>query len=211
MSYLPSPYTGYFTRVDNTVVSGSQLLSYLSGDDVRDLEFEAMVHTPVAVNPVLGPSTLTSAAVSTLTPQQVIQASIQTLPVKWPTVSPAVTGATGYISLGPDTASQALAWINVFNLTSSNDRRVLRFVNVGDLGYYNQVLLGNSSNTATYVVPRAPTGGITTVGASCLFTATGAVGAAFSGQVGSERMVVVSATGSTTLTTVYFDVLGNSQ
>lgn len=210
MSYLPSPYTGFYRRIDNTVVSGSQLMSYLSGGDVRDLEFEAATSGPDAViTPITAGSTLTSATGPSMTPQQLIQATILSAPVVYST--PSVTGATGFISLGPDTAAQALTWISLLNLTSSQDRRFLRFTQAQPLNWANTIAIGNSSNTATYIVPRNSfTGSPTQTGSTVLFSEANAVGTLLSGRDGSERIVMVSPTGSPP-SIVYFDVLGASQ
>lgn len=209
MSYLPSPYTGFYSRMDNTVVSGNQLISYLSGNDVRDLEFEAAQVTPAAITPITAGSTLTSLTGPSMTPQQLIQATILTAPVVYTT--PSVTGATGFISLGPDTAAQALSWIALLNLQSSADRRLLRFTQAQPMAMANTVMIGNSSNTATYVVPRNSfTGSATQTGSTILFSEANAVGTLLSGRTGSERIVMVSPTGSPP-SIVYFDVLGASQ
>jgi len=112
MSYLPSPFTGYFSRVDNTVISGNQLLSYLSGADIRQLEFDANVHSPPALVASATPGTAP-------TIQQWMWSTISSLSVQCSTGS-------GIISLGTDSQSQAEAWVAFFNLQSTNDVRVIR-------------------------------------------------------------------------------------
>jgi len=207
MSYVPSPYTGYYNRMDNTVISGNQLVSYLTGEDVRDLEFEAAIKSPPTLLPTIGPSTLTSAASALMTPQQLIQATVRQQGVVW--ANTAITGGTGYINLGPDTASQALTYINLLNLTDASQKRTLRFALTEPLQWANTILIGNSSNTATYIVPRnSYTGTATNTGSTILFQEATASGP-LSGRDGNERLVRFSATGSPP-SIVYVDVLGSS-
>lgn len=199
MSYLPSPYTGYYTRVDNTVVSGSQLYSYLSGRDLRQLEFDAAVHSPPAIAPVTTPGT-------SMTANQLIQASIATLPV----VPASVSTASQIINLGTDSVSQAGAYVSLFNLASTNDIRVLRFVlGSANLSGSATILLQNSSGTSSNVVVQL--NGASGSNSQSMFTVTG-VGQALSGVSGSERIVLLSATNlNSGSQAVVFNVLGNSQ
>lgn len=198
MSYLPSPYTGYYTRVDNTVVSGSQLYSYLSGRDLRQLEFDAAVHSPPAIAPVTTPGT-------SMTANQLIQASIATLPV----VPASVSTASQIINLGTDSVSQAGAYVSLFNLASTNDIRVLRFVlGSANLSGSATILLQNSSGTSSNVVVQL--NGASGSNTQSLFTVNG-VGTALSGVSGSERIVLLSATNlNSGSQAVVFNVLGNS-
>lgn len=208
MSYIPSPYTGYFNRVGNTVISGNELLSYLTGEDVRDLQFKATVQTGgIPINPIVAGSTLTGGTGATMTPAQLISATFQQASVVFSPTG--TTGATGYICLGPDTAAQALSYIQILNLTDSNIKNILRFTLTEPLGQANSILLGNSSNTASYIVPRnSYTGSLTNTGSTLLFSEAISSGA-ISGRDGNQRLVRVSATGSPP-SIVYFDVLGSS-
>jgi hypothetical protein len=197
MSYLPSPYTGYFTRIDNTMISGSQLLSYLSKDDMRALEFSASIASP--------PVIVTSATPGTaITAQQLIQAVISTQGIN-------CSVSSGFINLGTCSQSQAAAYVSLFNLRSTNDVRTMKFYNstsVNSLtslyvsGSGSDVLFRQSNNTASE--------GLT----STLFGASGTatVGTALSGVVGSERIVEVFATDlSSGSQNVVFNILTNSQ
>ena len=106
--------TGYYGRIENTVVSGSELRSYLSGAEVTALEFEsAMVRVP--------PITLV-ATDTALSAGDLIEAATHGLLVN----GSGLTAATD-LTIGTDSASQAAAYIRLFDLQSTNDRRILTF------------------------------------------------------------------------------------
>lgn len=113
--------TAYFSRIRNTVVSGNELRSYLTGADIRDLEFEAATRSAPALN--VTTSNSTAALGATLTADQWVQAAISSL-----VVNPSSTANSLYINVGASVNSQALAYIDLFNLKSTNDVRILNFV-----------------------------------------------------------------------------------
>lgn len=108
--------TGYYSRISNTVVSGSDLISTLSGKNVRDLEFAQSVanHDPVAV----------STADVTLSTAMLVQAAVDRLLID----PSAVNTTSAALLLGSDTAGNAGAYIRLFNLSSTNQTRILKFV-----------------------------------------------------------------------------------
>jgi len=197
MSYLPSPFTGYFSRVDNTVVSGNQLLSYLTGGAIRQLEFDAAVHSP--------PALVTSGTPGTApTVPQWMQASIGSLPVQ------CSTGATGFIYVGPDATSTAASWCAFFNLQSTNDVRVLRFHVESEVA--GSTGITNGGTTLASVITQTNGNSAQSQGGSTnLFITSSTAGQQLSGVPGAERIVLVSANSVTSGSeVVVFNVLSNS-
>ena len=159
--------TAYFSRIRNTVVSGNELRSYLTGADIRDLEFEAATRSAPAV---------TVPGAAALTADQWVQAAVSSLVVS--------AGSSSYISLGADVNSQALAYIDLFNLKSTNDVRILNFVG-GNLAASANVALANTAGTTnTFVSVSAGTTAL--AGSTSLLNRSG------SGVL--SRVVLVSAT-----------------
>jgi hypothetical protein len=209
MSYLPSPYTGYYTRVNNTVVSGSELLSYLKGSDVRMLEFDSATHS--------SPPLATQATGFTqITVPQLIDASISSLPIE-----PHAT-LTGYIYLGLDTQSQAAAYCSLFNLASTNDTRTLRFYVENPTNVFSSTYLTTNSSTSAYVKVICSTGvtatsSATTSNVAPMFLSnlafvnpTGNLNWC-SAAAGSERIVSLYATNvNSGAQVVVFNILGGS-
>jgi len=193
----PNSYTGFYNRIDNTVVSGSQLQSYLTGANLRQLEFDAAVHSAY-------PVTSATAVSSTfgLTIPQIIQASISTLPVY-------NSSGTGYVNLGPDAASCAAAYVSLFNIQSTNDVRVLRFLNATDTGA-TACLLCNSTSTSNYV--QVQSNGAAASWAGVLFNmfSGSAPGSTAYGGLGTERVVLVSGNPNSGVQTISFNILEQS-
>lgn len=133
--------TGYYSRISNTVVSGSELVSALTGKNVRDLEFAASVAnaSPVAVT--------TDASLSVA---QLIQATVDRLLVDPGAVT---AGSIANLLLGPDAVSQSGAYCRLFNFTSTNQARVLKFMSTRSANSGKTVGLTNSSSATggTYV------------------------------------------------------------
>lgn len=185
--------TGYYTRVENTTVSGSALQSALSGDNMRLLQFDAALKQPAVVN-------VSGASVS-LDPNAWIQASISSLPI--------LCTADGSINLGVDTASNAASYVALFNLSSTSDVRVLRFVTTATQGAGIEASLSNSSGT--HVNINVLLNGASAAATQILFDGDNAIGTALSGVAGTERIVLVSASNLTAGSQVVsFNVLGNS-
>lgn len=128
-----------FVRVVDTTVSGSSLFSNVDGDDWRTIEFGAAMHSPPAV--VMEESDVGPPIVgNTLTAEEWMQAAISTLPLD-------ASGLTvrGDIVLGEDTAEQASAYINFFNLRSLDDVRILRMHLATPIAPQASILMSNSS------------------------------------------------------------------
>ena len=127
-----------YTRIENTVVSGSALLSGLSGADINALNFQASLNR----NPVI---TVTTANYA-LTVADLVQAAIDTQLVNG-------TGLTAArsLTLGTDSASQAAAYISLFGLTSTFDKVTLSFQADQGTNTSNAIALANTSGTANDV------------------------------------------------------------
>ena len=163
--------TGYYTSISNTVVSGNQLLSSLSGADVRNLEFAAACSNSA---PLLIPN----ASSVSISANHLIQAAVDRQLLD----ATLVLTAGSSILLGPDAASQAAAYVRLFNLTSTNQVRLLKFVNSSNLALTAQpIALANSSGTAASVQISSAGGAASSTG---LLLAAGAT-------VGQEANVLL--------------------
>ena len=190
-----STFVENYQRIGNTVVSGSQLLSYLKGPDVRALEFSAQVNNNPIVSAAVGPTG------TFLDASHLVQATVSSL-----LVSPAVVGSTGLLNLGPDTADNAKSYVDFFNLRSTNDTRVLRFVLASPTG---NISLGNSSGTNSNVAVQLNG---TSSSTQQLYIPGVLVGNPQSGSPGSERIVLVSSSNlNSGSQTVQFNLLASSQ
>lgn len=164
--------TGIYTRVFDTVVSGNSLLSNLSGEDVKALEFKGAQNNclPLAL-----------AASTQINVDQLVQSALP---------GGLVIKSSGAFSvlLGTDSATQAAAYVSLFNLRSTNDVRVLTFVNGGTIlngGVSNTISLESAGKTNVQV--KLSNGAVATT--AIMFT-TGKA----SGGTGFEREVFLSAT-----------------
>lgn len=169
--------TGYYSRISNTDVNGTVLISTLSGRNVRDLEFAQAVanHDPVTLV-----TTDTSLSVAML-----VQAAADRL-----LINPSgITGASGVsiaLLLGPDAVSQAGAYVRLFNFTSTNQTRVLKFVSTAATPANAFVKLFNNSGTIGGTYVKVVESGV----GSGLFKQVAASGA----NAGVERQVLVQGT-----------------
>ena len=191
--------TGYYRRVENTTVSGSALQSALTGENMRLLQFDAALKQPSAVN-VVGTT-------ATLHPNEWIQASISSLNLQGSTAA----ANDGIVSLGTDSASQAAAYIAMFDIRTTSDVRMLRFVSSNTLSATTEIALANSSSPATSSFVKVLLNGAAAAATQNLFVGANAIGTAQSGVAGSERIVLLSAYNLTSGSQVVnFNVLGNS-
>lgn len=190
--------TGYYTRISNTDVSGNELQTYLTGPNVRLLEFDAACGAPLTA---LAPT----AAGVTLSVDQWLQSAISSQ-----LLDNATAAATCYINLGSDVASQAAQYISLFNLKSSNDTRILRFVQTTAPASGKSCILRNLSATDTYI--NVALDG-TASSSSELFVQANAVGSTQAGAfAGLERIVLLSASNLTSGSEVVtFNILSGSK
>jgi len=149
-----------FSRVADTSISGQALLAALSGDDIQALNYQAAVN-----NYVLDVST---AATSVAGPGAWMQqAAISQLPV----LLPAAAAASSYIDLGSDTGANASRYLQLLNITSSNQRRILNFTALNCSGFINLQCAGASTtrvqvfNGANTQIASAPIIGTATTAA----------------------------------------------
>lgn len=128
-----------YTRIENTVVSGSQLLGSLSGDDVKALNFQAALsrNDPIVL----------STANYTLTVDDFVQAAVSKQMVDARNID-----ANRSLFVGTDTQSQAASYVELFNLSSGEQSKVLlEFQLAGADVTSGDVLLANSSGTHNWV------------------------------------------------------------
>jgi hypothetical protein len=174
--------TGFY-RTFNTNVSGTVLTSALSGNDVKLLEFAAALKQKP-------PITLTNAADNTLDVEEWMQSAIGSLSLRAPT-------GPCYIKLGDDTAEQAANYISLFDLKTTSDERLLRFVLADVGGSGCSVILANSSTgpqSNTYVEVSVQDIG-SAAAEKKLFDAATGISFPLAGNVaGLERLVLVKAT-----------------
>ena len=171
--------TGYYTRVENTVVNGSQLQSALSGENVRMLEFDAALKIPASV--------LTVAGGTTLSPNQWVQAAIGSL------VLTGLGSTTGAIDVGADVQSQAESYIALFDLKSTNDIRLLRMNVDNDC---TNLYIKNTGAALSNGNVQVGTDSVFSSGKANLFTGAG-IGSAALGLAGSERIILIQTTNLT--------------
>lgn len=164
--------TTNYTKTENAIVSASALMSNLTHDNVQALELQAALN----MNPPIVLGTTGSYALKTC---DLIQAAIGKQLVN-------VQASTGAIlSVGLDTANNALAYIGLFNLAASgiNYSRVLSFQ--VDQGYGPatgvNAYLGTTSSTNTYI--RALGFGVGPTGAAILIPSSGPAGAVYRVEV----------------------------
>lgn len=187
--------TGYYNRVENTVVNGSQLQSYLTGDNIRVLEFDAALKMP--------PIKFINNESLSLSANEWIQASISSLVVSLT----GATSSTGSIYLGTDSASQASSYIDFFDIKSTNDVRLLNFV-IHNMPISGVLSLGSNSTSANVVVQRDSGN---SAASQVLFNQASPVGSTASGADGSMRLVLVSSTNLTSGSqNITFNVLQGS-
>jgi hypothetical protein len=168
-------------RVANTVVSGSSVLSSLQSNDFRAIEFSAAMANPASVQLVAGASVNKE-----LTLEQINQASIASLGINM------ATG--GSISLGPDTASQAASYINLFNFSSTDQQRLLRFhLTNADPTAINKVDLknANSAGAGSFISVVSLTGPAAAPTGVAVFFGTGPTQFPSGNAAGIERLVSV--------------------
>lgn len=187
--------TGY--RMINTTVSGSALLSGLDGDDVRALEFEA-------ANKQL-PALVVDDAQIEIEATHWVQASIGSLLLEVDfSTSPS-------LSLGPDNATGASLYQQLFNMRAEGDTRLLRFCLTSGSTGSGTLDLENTSATSNYVLVRAD-GGVDSDSRVLYNSAAEAGATGFAGDLpGLERIVIVKAVDVTPgAEIVEFDILSGS-
>lgn len=124
-----------YQRVNNTVVNGNELLSNLSGDDIRALNFQDAINNEAPLGDVVAP---------VLSVDQLVQAATSRMLVAPTTVA--------RIGLGADSQENAASYVRLFNFTSTNQQRVLTFNNAGvQVVAGSTVQLGLNSGVATHV------------------------------------------------------------
>lgn len=189
--------TGFYKRIENTVVSGSELQSDLTAEDIRQLNFTAALANPYPV--------VCAAGVQVLKPENWIEMAIGSQAVN--------SAVSGDIMVGPDTNSQALQYVNLFNLRTTTDVRVLRMFESAGSPLFASLVASTSSAPTTFV-KVANNGTANTTGAQVLFVQATGGSIAITGAVGlpgSERIVLVSASNlSAGSQSVTFNILGYS-
>lgn len=108
-----------FRKIENTVVSASDLLSNLSGDQVKSIEFLA------ATKPALPLVLNDLGSTVNLNAEAYLQAAIGTLQVDKSDI--AATG-TYTLYVGTDSATQAAAYVRLFDLSTTAKRVDLNFM-----------------------------------------------------------------------------------
>lgn len=193
--------TGFYSKMMNTDLSGNDLQSYLTGPNVRLLEFDAACGAPQAALSV-------ASGGSTLNVEQWLQSAISAQ-----LLDNATAATSCYIALGSDTASQAASYVSLFNLKSTNETRILHFIQSSAVSSGSTCSLKNLSGTSNYV-KVATDGTQTTSASSSLFVQINAINSSnnFIGNLaGAERLVLLSASnidsGSQAVT---FNVLSGS-
>ena len=134
-----------FTKIENTIVSGSQILSSLTPDNVSELMYKA------ATSPAL-PLYLADLGTSiSLTTDGIVQAAVSKLMID---TTSANSTYTYTIFLGPDTTAQARSYIRLFDLTTTSKKVLLNTLSTGTTvltGGGFSIVLSNDDGTASFV------------------------------------------------------------
>jgi hypothetical protein len=203
--------TGYFRRQFNTQVSADTLIGTLNLEpkQVSGIELLAAISSPPAL-------AIVANTYVNLSNQQLVQAAIATQ-----LIDPSAATGPSALNFGPDASTQASQYIQLFNLRSTNDVRVLRFASTST-GFANTILSNTSATGAsagTYV--KILLDGAAATNATGILFGGGPIISTLSttlnkftvpfGGPGTERVVLVSAS---TLTSgsevVNFNILSAS-
>lgn len=196
---MSSSFTGYYKRQYNSTVNGQQLLANLTGKEIQQLELAAGMASPPAL------AVIANTGVR-LNSEQILQANVATQLINGAST---LSTSLGSVWIGGDNLSQSQAFVQYFNLRSTNDVRVLRFT-LSATGVTG-VMLGNTSQTAfggtspggssTFV--RVQVNGETAASAQILFTNPSIPGV--------EKIVLVSSSNLTAGSeSVSFNILSGS-
>jgi hypothetical protein len=162
-----------FTKVSNTLVSAQQILNNLTNPNCRDLV--AGGQNGVRMSQILVNGASTGLPVNVLRQALLTSQLINT------------NNIATTLYLGPDATSQAQAYIDLFNIRSTNEVRVLRFHTIGAA---KDITLANNNSTKLFV--KVSNDG-TAVNTANLYLAANAIPAATASGVGAERIVLFSA------------------
>lgn len=183
-----------YTRMENTIVSGSSLLSNLmQGYDYMDLQFQASLNR----NPIID----LTATNKLLTAADCVQAVVSTQLVN------ASSGPVHYLYTGTDSASQAASYINLFDLASGLGSKVLLHFQLAtnesnDIVYFGAT---GSTNTNCYTLLSGTSTGPTNI----MFAGPSSTGAANVGTAGAIATVECYALNVTEGSeVVIFNILG---
>jgi hypothetical protein len=128
-------------KIYNTTISGQALIASLTGKDILELQYDGAIN---GIDPIRAPASVTANDPSI---NWLIQGVITPVPFKHGNRGD--PDSTGYVSLGSDTATVAKSYLELFNLTSSNQSRVVRVVACDNSE--GIVSLTNESGTTNYV------------------------------------------------------------
>lgn len=151
-----------YTRMENTIVSGSSLLSNLmQGYDYMDLQFQASLNR----NPIIDLTTSNRL----LTTADCVQAVVSTQ-----LVDATAVATDCYLYTGTDSASQAASYINLFDLASGIGSKVLLHFQITGAEAAEAVYLGatGSTNTNCYTLLS---GGVEAAPRNIMFSGPGGV------------------------------------
>lgn len=195
--------TGFYTRISNTVVSGSNLLADLDFDANALRALESKGCLSIGAPKVLAGG---SVAGNALSANQWVDAMNYGQGLAPP-------GEVSSIQLGSDMASIAKQYQNLFNITSTNQVRIAKFVLSSATTSYTTISLANASGTSTYVQVKVDDGTSTTAASSkTLFNQSSAFPLTTVGtRAGAVRDVAISSGSLTSGSeTIIFTVLGGS-
>ena len=146
--------SSYYTRMENTVVSGSSLLSNLSGADVNALRFQYKISKNPTITLTGSTDSTTAASKSyNLTASDFVDAVVDRQLVLGSGLS-----AAGTLYLGPDAASQAAAYVLMFDLASGVDNKILLNFEITNAAISNNAIalangvVGTAGSTNDHVI-----------------------------------------------------------
>lgn len=124
--------------VYNSSIQGQPLVAATNGNDIRALEFSAVLKQ-------IPPLPIAVATLIPLSASELVQASVGHLLLK------GTSSGDRNVTLGPDTATQANYLISLFDLKTTSDIRILDFVLASDNDSQSAINLKNTSMTSANV------------------------------------------------------------
>jgi hypothetical protein len=172
-------------KVYNTTVSGQALIASLTGKDILELQYDGAIN---GMNPLQG---LSSGTINSPSVDWLIQGTVAPVPIKHGNTTSA--SADGFITLGSDTATVARAYLELFNISSTNQVRLVQVVSCDS--ETGSVYLNNSTGTDTNVIIQNAGG--SSAGSQLLIS---------SGDMGTIRSIFVSGNPTSGAQTVTFRI-----
>lgn len=120
----PTYYTSGNYKIRDTIASGQALIASLTGQEILELQYDSAIN---GISPYIANS---SASVNYPSVDWLLQGLVRPVPMAhgYSTFTSTDTSATGYIMIGSDTSSVASNYLQLFNITSTNQTRLVQVI-----------------------------------------------------------------------------------